>query len=239
MDNRNHSRYRMLTSVRGTLAGHEDKNTWTTVPAFVKAVDDLDGVIAGVGTHLQATSVSSGATAAKLTAQDNLAGAGHEIASAIHACATEAGDEELATEVDFSLSDLSKGHPASIIARCKRIGAIASEELAMLADYNITQANLTALKKKIEAFEKVCSKPRQNVAKKAAANKALPRLFKQARNILTRRMDRLMVPFRTSAPEFYAEYKTARKIVNPPTAQNGANNIVSANANGTELPKAA
>jgi hypothetical protein len=116
-----------------------------------------------------------------------------------------------------------------------RIGAIASEELGMLADYNITQAKLTALTKKIEAYEKICSKPRQNVAKKAAANKALPRLFKQGRNILTRRMDRLMAQFRTSAPEFYAEYETARKIVNPPSSQNGeANNIVSANTNGAE-----
>jgi hypothetical protein len=95
--------------------------------------------------------------------------------------------------------------------------------------------------KKIEAYEKVCSKPRQNVAKKAAANRALPRLFKQGRNILTRRMDRLMAQFRTTAPEFYAEYKTARKIVNPPTPQNGneANKIVSADTNGPDLLKAA
>jgi hypothetical protein len=230
----------MFTSVRGTLAGHEDKNTWTEIPGIVKAVDDLDIVIEGVATQLEATAVFSGAVAAKLRAQEALAVAGHEIAAAIHACATAAGDEELAAEVDFSLSDLSKGHPVSIIALCTRIGAIASEELAMLADYNITQAKLTALTRKIEAFEKVCSKPRQNVAKKVAANRALPRLFKQACNILTRRLDRLMVQFRTSAPEFYAEYKSARKIVNPPTSQNGeANNIVSANTNGAEVLKAA
>ena len=78
------------------------------------------------------------------------------------------------------------------------------------------------------------------MAKKVAANRALPRLFKQGRNILTRRLDRLMVQFRTSAPEFYAEYKAARKIVNPPTSQNGeTNNIVSANTNGAEVLKAA
>lgn len=80
---------------------------------------------------------------------------------------------------------------------------------------------MTALGKKITAFEKLASKPRQNVAKKAAANKALPRLMKQGRNILKRRIDRLMVQFETSAPEFYAEYRTARKIVNAPATQSG------------------
>jgi O-antigen/teichoic acid export membrane protein len=65
------------------------------------------------------------------------------------------------------------------------------------------------------------------VAKKAAANKALPRLLNQGRNILTRRMDRLMVQFRVSAPELFAEYRAARKIVGQPGSQNGkATNIV-------------
>ena len=80
-------------------------------------------------------------------------------------------------------------------------------------------AKLTALGKKIEAFKKVQTRPRQGVAKKAAANKALPRLFLQARNILTRRVDRLMVQFKASAPEFFAEFETARKIVNQPGSQ--------------------
>ncbi len=44
----------------------------------------------------------------------------------------------------------------------------------------------------------------------------------------------------TSAPKFYAEYKASRKIVNPPSFQRGnANNIISANTNGAEVPKAA
>ena len=230
----------MFTSVRGMLAGHEDNNLWSEIPAFVKTVDDFDTVITGIATQLEVTAVPSGAAASKATALQNLALVTHEVASAIHACATAAGDDELAAEVNFSLSDLAKGHPASVIARSTRIGSIASEELAMLPDYNITQAKLTALTKKIEAYEKVCAKPRQNLAKTAAANAALPRLLKQGQNILTRRMDRLMVQFRTSAPEFYAEYKTARKIVNPPTSQNGdAKNIVSANTNGAEVLKAA
>jgi hypothetical protein len=232
--------YRMWTSVRGTLASHGTDNTWTNIPALVKSVGVFDMVIINVARQLEVTALPGGAADAKETAKKSLVDPAHEVAAALHAYATEVGDDELAAEVDFSLSDLAQGHPASVIARCNRIATLATENLEALEDSNITQAKLTALDKKITAFEKLASKPRQNVAKKAAANKALPRLMKQGRNILKRRIDRLMVQFKSSAPEFYAEYKTARKIVNAPATQNGeATNIVAANSTPNDLLKAA
>jgi len=38
-------------------------------------------------------------------------------------------------------------------------------------------------------------------------------LFRKASSLLTRRLDRLMVRFKKSNPEFYGEYKAARVIV--------------------------
>jgi hypothetical protein len=230
----------MWTTVRGTLASHETDHTWTDLPALVKAVGAFDTVITNVATQLEVTALPGGASASKLTAKKSMALPAHEVASALHAYATEVGDDELAAEVDFSLSDLSQGDPAAVIARCTRIVDLATENLEALEDCNITQAKLTALGKKIEAYRKWASKPRQGVARKAAANRALPRLFRQGRNILTRRIDRLMVQFRTSAPEFYAEYKTARKIVNSPTVPNGEKtNVVAADTKPGDLLKAA
>lgn len=217
MTTKDQNSYRMWTGVRGTLASHETDNTWTNIPALVKSVGVFDTEITNVATQLEVTALPGGAADAKETAKEALVGPAHELAAALHAYATEIGDDELAAEVDFSLTDLAKGHPASIIARCNRIAALATENLEALEDSNITQAKLTALGKKITAFEKLASKPRQDVAKKAAANKAVPRLMKQGRNILKRRIDRLMVQFKTSAPEFYAEYRNARKIVSSPS----------------------
>jgi hypothetical protein len=60
--------YRMMNSVRGTLATHETDDTWTEIPALTKAVGDLDTVIDSVATQLEATSVRSGASAGKSSA---------------------------------------------------------------------------------------------------------------------------------------------------------------------------
>ena len=241
MQAKDQNQYRMFISVRGTLAGHESENTWTGIPALVTAVDDLDAVIAGVATQLEVTAMPNGAAASKKTALESLVAAAHEVAAAVHAYGTEAGNDELAAEVDFSPTDLAKGRPATIVARCTNIATRATENLVALADYKITQAKLTALTKKTAAYDGLVSKPRQGVAKKAAANAALPRLLKQGRSILTRRVDKLMVQFRESAPEFFAEYKTARKIVDQRATQSSrkASNVVPANTTPEEVLKAA
>lgn len=228
MNAKDANRYRMWVSVRGTLASHEDNNTWTAVPALVAAVGELDTIAANVAAQLEVTVLPEGAAVSKATALKTLAGSAHEVAAAIHAYATEIEDDELAAKVDFSLSDLTEGRPASVIARVNGIVALAMEHLEDLADYQVTQAKLTALKKKVETFEKSAHKPRLSVARKSAANKAVPRLLRQGQKILARRVDRLMVPFRASAPEFYAEYKTARKIVDSRATLNGkASNVIS------------
>ena len=105
------------------------------------------------------------------------------------------------------------------MARCASILTLATANLDNLGDYSITQAKFTALGKKTTAYEKTCPKPRQNVATKSAATKALPGLFEKARKILNTRIDKLMVPFKTSAPDFFNEYRTARKIVDQRATQ--------------------
>ena len=210
----------MFSSVSETLAEHEESNTWTKIPALVKAAGELDLIVTGIATQLGITSKQSGAVSSKDALLNTVSVAAHEVAAGIHAYAQETDDPELAAEVDFSLTDIATGRPAAVVARCTNIAALGAEHLDSLADYNITQAKLTALTKKITAFEKQVPKPRQSVARKAAANKAARRLLEEGRDLLYGRMDKLMVQFRETQPELYAEYKTARKIVNSAAASN-------------------
>ena len=182
MQNIHQNQYRMFTSVRVTLTGHETDNSWTNLPALVKAVGELDTVNSGIAAQLEVTAVPNGAAIRKKNALAALVSLAHEVAAATHAYATEAGDDELAAEVDFSLSDLAKGRPASVIARCNKIAALAAENLDALADSNITQAKLTALGKKTDAFEKVASKPRLGVARRRRRTRRCPGCCSRARS---------------------------------------------------------
>jgi hypothetical protein len=89
-------------------------------------------VIINVATQLEVTVLPGGAADAKETAKKALVGPTHEVAAALHAYATEIGDDELAAKVDFSPSDLAQGHPASVIARCNCIATLGTENLGRL-----------------------------------------------------------------------------------------------------------
>jgi hypothetical protein len=221
---------------------HKNDKTWTSIPALARAVADLGTVAARVGEILESTATPSGASASKAACLDSLIAQAHPIAAALHAFFVDNADADLATQTDLSATDLRKGSEAEIVARCSKVLSLAKDHVDDLGDYDVEPADLTALEKKIDAFAKACPKPRQNVASKSAATKALPQLFQQARRIIDTRIDRLMVKFKTAATDFYNEYRTARKVVEQPATlgeAKSANNVVSSPATTTPATKAA
>lgn len=239
----------MLTTLQSVFESHrtDSPKTWTGIPALVTAVGDIDTIVSSIATHLEATAAPSGAAANKASCLDAVVPVAVEIASAVHAYAVDNNDGELAGQTDFSDTDIRKRREPQIVAVCAKILSLATEHVDDLADYNVTQAKLTAFSKKVDAYEKACPRPRQNVATKSASTKALPRLFQQARRIIDTRIDKLMVQFKTSSPDFFSEYQTARKMVNQPGTQGGdevVSHVVAPGATTTPttttpLPKAA
>jgi hypothetical protein len=106
-----------------------------------------------------------------------------------------------------------------------------------LADHGVTSAKLTALKKKIDGFDTISTKPRQSVAKRSAATTRLPVLFRKACRCLSKQLDRLMVQFKSTAPEFYAKHQAARSVVSTGTRSGNVENVVAA-PNTTPASKA-
>lgn len=142
--------------------------------------------------------------------------AAFEVGAAVHAYAVVAGELALEGRVDFSRSIIARGRAASVLARTRDILAAATEQLTNLADYGVTQAQLTDFAAKIEAFAEVHTKPRQQVNKTSVATRTLEVQFRATDAILSKRLDKLVVRFKTSAPAFYKNYQAARPIVDRP-----------------------
>jgi hypothetical protein len=202
---------RSYKAVSVVLENHEP--TWTAHVGFTKAVTALNGVIAEINEQAQIQLESELASEEKLVIRTALGGAAYEVAAAIHAYAVEVGDLALEARVDYSRTAIVVGKEDQVISRCWSIHALATEQLANLADNGITAAKLTALKKKIESFEAVQPKPRNRVNKGSAATLALESLFREAGTILRKRLDKLVPQFAATAPEFVNEYKAARVVV--------------------------
>jgi hypothetical protein len=215
------ARWNMGTSVQQVLVKYEDVYDGTTaataLPALLAAASDLNEVLGTIEAQSKKQQARSGVSLEKASALQALGDAAFEIASAVHACAVAGGNTELAGKVDFARTEVTCGADKSIINRAQEIQEAATAVLASLADYGVTQSKLNAFDKKIEAFRKAHPAPRQRVNASSAATKQLSELFPQLTALLRDRVDRLMVQFKESAPDFFNEYQSARVIVDPAT----------------------
>jgi hypothetical protein len=204
----------MYLAVEAVLDSHKD--TWQTMPAFEAGATELSEHIANIQGLAQTQTSKNGGSAEKAQAFQTLVDSAYEIAAATRACAVASSNSELAAQADYSRSAVGDGRDSEVVARCQSILAMATANLASLADYGVTQAKLTALKKKIENFQAVQAKPRHNIATSSAATKGMPELFFAANEVLRDRLDGLVVQFRSTEAAFYNEYNGARVIVDSP-----------------------
>lgn len=211
MNNNQNNKFRSYQAVELVLETNQP--IWANLPAFVTAAGEFSNVIAEILALAQTQASREGAASEKAYALEALGDAAFEVGAAVHAYAVTTQDYALEGRVDFSRSTIAYGREAAVLARVRDIQAAATEQLANLADYGITQAKLTALKKKIDAFEVSLARPRQQIAAGSAATQSLQGKFNEVDAILNKRLDKLVYQFKSSAPDFVAAYQTARTIV--------------------------
>ena len=185
----------------------------SSIPALDLAVEAFTDEMLGIDANLTVQTSPSGASAAKQAALIQLIDCAEQTAGAVHSLAEATKDVELGEQVDFSRSVLIEGSGASIVARCRGIYDLAKVKLPLLGDHGVTQPKLTAFNQAIKTYDTLRSTPRQAKAAQSAATKQLARAFPKVERILAGRIDRLMVQFKSSNPEFYDKYQTARSIV--------------------------
>jgi hypothetical protein len=100
-----------------------------------------------------------------------------------------------------------------VITRGQDILNAATENVKWLAPYGVTAPKLNAFKKTLESYQVLAGKPREVGATASAATVRLGQLKKQVSTLLRQRLDKLIVQFKESHPEFYGEYSEARWLI--------------------------
>ena len=217
------NRVNMLTSVSGVLTKHNA--TWNGHVAFAEGVTEFTDTFPEIEEQTQLILGSAGASEAKQMAVSSLNIAVSEILGAVASYANDIADAELAAKVSYSKSEVTKGKTADVVARCKNIHATATENLADLGKYGVTSAKLTALKKKIDAFDKLKVAPRDNIITRRAANELQDQHVRSATAILRDKLDRLVVQFKDANPTLYEEYYAARAVVDTRGGNSGNTDV--------------
>lgn len=204
------------TDMAATVAAYLNKNQtlWNGCKAVADTVTALNDALGTVDTKAQQqTTPIVGEEEKKVLVRHEYEEEIARIAGQLCSLATKNNDLNLAAQTELTLPQLDKMSADVLEATGKRVSGLATTNLTGLADYNITQTDVTALDGLTTEFHGVKTAPRTAIAKRAGQTKTLPPAVKSVTSLLRNRLDKEMLMFKKSNPEFYAGYVSARVIL--------------------------
>ena len=192
----------------------QNEAIWNNSAALVAAFYELENLVSQIEQILQTTgNDNSGLTEAKKLQIEALIKKVYELASALFALASKIKDPALKAKVDFTISDLRNMRNNELSKTSKNTLDLGRANLTALTEYGTTEGKLNNLDGQIEQYKSILPARRISVFEGKTANEKLKVLLKQALELLTDQIDRLMVPFATDKPDFYSSYLSGRKVV--------------------------
>jgi hypothetical protein len=199
-----------------TLAFLDTNNAlWSGTAAFADAVNRARSGVTAIDTAASTQQTpTTGVTTDKAQARADLEDKTLEIADQVAALAVKNKDNDLAAQVDVTKSSLDRMVDSDLESTAERVGNLASANLAALAPYGVTAADVTTLTALRTAYQNIKTSPREVAAARAAQTASLPQLIANARSIFRNEIDKMVTRFRKTNPDFYNGYFAARVIVN-------------------------
>jgi hypothetical protein len=203
--------FRMMQSTQVHLDNHSA--LWSTIPKIVAIKNDIDEIITRISIKSDDISGMVGVSERKEALKGIIAMKGSRLAGTLEAFAHEQGDKDMIAKVSASKTDILRMKEEDLGPFIKFLTDTASQHMTALADYGMTGEVLNELQTSLDEYSALIGKPRIVLNSKYVALDAIDELVDEGNNLLSNRLDKIMLMFRESDPDFYNGYKRARVIV--------------------------
>jgi hypothetical protein len=206
----------ITTMFETTLNFLEDNNSvWSGTAAFADAVTRAKTGKDAINTSADSQQTpTSGVTDDKADARNDLEEKTLEIADQISAFAAKSGDNDLGAKVEMTKSSLDKMIESDLEQTAERVANLANDNIAALAAFDVTAADVTALTTARTTFVGIKTSPRQAAVDRKTQTLSLPQLIAKVRSIFRNEIDKMVTKKKKTHPDFFSGYFTARIIVN-------------------------
>src|SRR5438093_531124 len=158
---------------------------WSVIPKLVAAVARFTASVEKIDSFDQSLNGGTkGVTSDKRNARTAMVDSAIEVAGAVFAYASDAGDGELRAKVDFSDSALRDLRDNAVGNTCQAIHDTAEEQLEKLGDCKVDADVLALLQNRITGFNGHLSKPQTKRSNNQAAGKMMDAEFQTADKLL-------------------------------------------------------
>ena len=194
----------------------DNEGITSTNVAFATALTSFKANITSI---ISATSLESqiitGIAADKAVAKKNLCQSATDIGAIIFAYASANNNNTLKNSIAYSFTDLHRLKDDMLAPAVENIYNAANDNSAELSNYGITPAILATFRSTIDAYSNSVPKPKTAKATKSTQTANIKALVKSTDDILKNQMDKLVVTFKTTNPDFVSTYNNARVILDP------------------------
>lgn len=217
------------------LASATITNKWTVFAAlFASFTDYITEIFSVAGKQADDT---SGALKSKSKVKKKLIDKMQEISEKCRAYAAVAEDADFMTLIKFMKGELQNKADADLVKTAGTLAENVLPKLALIADYDLTQANLDELLALKLEYMAIFNKPKSNVLESAKLTERLNVLFTLADAVLAK-IDAIVQSARKSHPAFVDEYNRKRIIPKAAKRTRALQLTVLYDASGLPLPKA-
>jgi len=215
MNDRQNAKLNMAQRVSETFKRYE--STYKEVPAMVSAVEALNKDIKNIRdlqTEQEAVNVSA-STLEKRAAEQQMVDVFAKTANALYVIGFTTENQDLITLQNTSEYSFYRLTHNAVLAHAKRIFELANKYKEKLNDYGIKDEDFKKMEQAMNDFNALIAKPMDTIGERKQKTTNLMQLFASLDSIFYDKLDKLMVLFKQSRPDFYDEYRTARNIIFP------------------------
>jgi hypothetical protein len=160
-----------------------------------------------------------------------------KVAAAVMNVARDRKIEELAAAVQFKRSALRYARPPERLWLAQRVLTAAQGVVDALATYGVTAETLAEFQARIETASDGVHMARTTVTARRAATERLRVMIRETDAMLREELDPLVAQLAEQQPQFHADYRAAREVVDVPGSRPPAER--SPGADEAETPPAA
>ncbi|MGE5810700.1 MAG: hypothetical protein ACM339_04315 [Ignavibacteria bacterium] len=223
MDNREKNRMEMLQSVSDF--GDNNKTVLSAIPALPAAFDQIrlihDELALNLGLITEGT---SGKVVSKDVSQETIIQSGLVIAGALYGYAFDIEDQELMTAADQNSKSLRRLRDSEIPVFVGHLLEKAESIGDELAKYGIDEQKKADARNQLDDYKKKFSGLGEGKTNKKTANSTIKLLLSKADPKL-KKLDKLMLGFKTEDTALYAKYEAARMIHDKQGARRSTNHV--------------
>ena len=213
MNDRQNAKLNMAQRVSETLKRYEA--VYSSIAPMSAAVSALNADIDNIRQTLKEQGAVNlpASTLEKRTAETQMIQPCVKMANALYVIGFTTENKDLITLEGLSENSFYRLSDNAALALARRMLDLTHQYAAELKTYGIEETEITALRNAIDTFHALIAKPMDTIGERKQKTSNLTQLFAGLDSTFYDKLDKLMVLFKQSQPEFYSEYRTARNII--------------------------